>query len=129
MKVRIKGDIAHNHACGCSKCWKPDGAVFSVVAVAPTDNVEVLENGDKLAVVDSAALIQRNACKESGVHMYGPVDRDHPFKGLAFVHPGAFSRNGLDEAGLCGLCFLDHRERLRPSKDVWRTGAPARTRP
>ena len=60
VKVRIKGDIAHNHACGCTKCWKPEGAAFSVVAVAPTENVEVLENGDKLAVVDPAALIQRH---------------------------------------------------------------------
>jgi S-(hydroxymethyl)glutathione synthase len=46
VKVRIKGQIAHNHACGCTKCWKPNGAVMSVVAVAPHENVEVLENGD-----------------------------------------------------------------------------------
>ncbi|MGO8557823.1 GFA family protein, partial [Rhizobium ruizarguesonis] len=70
-------------ACGCTKCWKPDGAVFSVVAVAPTESVEVLENGDKLAVVDSTALIQRHDCKECGVHMYGPVVREHPFQGLS----------------------------------------------
>ena len=25
VKVGIKGDVAHNHACGCTKCWKPDG--------------------------------------------------------------------------------------------------------
>ena len=25
VKVKIKGQIAHNHACGCTKCWKPDG--------------------------------------------------------------------------------------------------------
>ena len=41
VKVKIKGDIAHNHACGCTKCWKPEGAVFSVVAVAPTESVAV----------------------------------------------------------------------------------------
>lgn len=28
VKVGIKGDVAHNHACGCTKCWKPAGAVF-----------------------------------------------------------------------------------------------------
>ncbi|OWO94151.1 S-(hydroxymethyl)glutathione synthase [Rhizobium esperanzae] len=94
VKVRIKGDIAHNHACGCTKCWKPEGAVFSVVAVAPTESVEVLENGDKLAVVDPAALIQRHACKECGVHMYGPVKREHPFQGLSFVHPERFQESG-----------------------------------
>ena len=25
VKVGIKGDVAHNHACGCTKCWKPEG--------------------------------------------------------------------------------------------------------
>ena len=52
VKVGIKGDVAHNHACGCTKCWKPEGATFSVVAVVPRENVTVLENGDKLHVVD-----------------------------------------------------------------------------
>ena len=103
VKVRIKGDIAHNHACGCTKCWKPDGAVFSVVAVAPTDNVEVLANGDKLAVVDPAALIQRHACKDCGVHLYGPVDRDHPFKGLSFVHPERFQEQGWAKPGFAAF--------------------------
>lgn len=103
VKVRIKGDIAHNHACGCTKCWKPDGAVFSVVAVAPTDNVEVVENGDKLAVVDPAALIQRHACKACGVHLYGPVERDHPFKGLSFVHPERFQEQGWAKPGFAAF--------------------------
>ena len=53
VKVGIKGDVAHNHACGCTKCWKPEGATFSVVAVVPRDSVSVLENGDKLQVVDA----------------------------------------------------------------------------
>ena len=29
VKVGVKGDVAHNHACGCTQCWKPDGVVFS----------------------------------------------------------------------------------------------------
>ena len=61
-------------------------AIFSVVAVAPTEKVSVTENGDKLAVVDPSALIQRHACQVCGVHMHGPVERDHAFKGLTFVH-------------------------------------------
>lgn len=104
VKVRINGDIAHNHACGCTKCWKPDGAVFSVVAVAPTESVEILENGDKLAVVDASALIQRHACKECGVHLYGPVERDHPFKGLSFIHPERFEEK--DWAGPSFAAFV-----------------------
>ena len=94
VKVRITGQVAHNHACGCTKCWKPDGAMLSVVAVAPSDKVEVLENGDKLRVVDPSALIQRHACTGCGVHMHGPVERDHPFKGLTFVHPERFQERG-----------------------------------
>ena len=94
VKVRIEGDVAHNHACGCTKCWKPKGTAFSVVAVVPSDKVTVLENGDKLAVVDPSALIQRHACKQCGVHLHGPVERDHPFKGLSFIHPERFDTSG-----------------------------------
>lgn len=90
VKVKVSGGIAHNHACGCTKCWKPEDAVLSVVAVAPSDTVQVIENGDKLAVVDPSALIQRHACKECGTHMHGPVERDHAFKGLSFIHPELF---------------------------------------
>src|SRR5213595_627501 len=73
VKVKVKGQIAHNHACGCTTWWKLDGAIFSVVAVAGTSDVTVAENGDKLKVVDPAALILRHACTGCGVHMYGPV--------------------------------------------------------
>lgn len=62
VKVEIEGQIAHNHACGCTKYWKPQGAVFSVVAVVPRDHLRVTENEDKLSVVDSSATIQRHAC-------------------------------------------------------------------
>ena len=103
VKVKVAGGIAHNHACGCTKCWKPAGATFSIVAVAPHDSVTVLENGDKLAVVDSNALIQRHACKGCGVHMYGPVERDHPFKGLDFIHPERFEQTGWPEPGFAAF--------------------------
>jgi S-(hydroxymethyl)glutathione synthase len=103
VKVKIKGDIAHNHACGCTKCWKPEGAVFSVVAVAQSDSVEVVENGDKLAIVDGSALIQRHACKACGVHMHGPVERDHPFKGLSFIHPERFEESGWAAPGFAAF--------------------------
>src|SRR5260221_10217705 len=80
VKVAIKGQIAHNHACGCTKCWKPNGALFSVVAVIPRDQLSVTENADKLAVVDAAATIQRHACKGCSVHMYGRIEnKKHPF--------------------------------------------------
>lgn len=103
VKVRIEGQVAHNHACGCTKCWKPKGAIFSIVAVAPVDKVKVTENGDKLKVVDSSALILRHACTGCGVHMHGPVERDHAFKGLAFVHPERFQESGWQEPGFAAF--------------------------
>ncbi len=87
VKVEITGQVAHNHACGCSKCWKPSGALFSVVGVVPRDNVKVVANADKLAVVDPSATIQRHACKACGVHMFGRIEnKNHPFYGLDFIH-------------------------------------------
>src|SRR5213593_5173789 len=87
VKVAIKGDVAHNHACGCTKCWKPAGATFSVVAVVPRDSLTVTANGHKLKVVDSNATIQRHACTGCGVHMYGRVENTkHPFHGFDFIH-------------------------------------------
>jgi S-(hydroxymethyl)glutathione synthase len=103
VKVRIKSDIAHNHTCGCTKCWKPAGAVFSVVAVAPSESIDVTENADKLPVVDPSALIQRHACKACGVHMYGPVERDHPFKGLSFIHPERFQEDDWAAPGFAAF--------------------------
>jgi S-(hydroxymethyl)glutathione synthase len=87
VTVKIKGNVAHNHACGCTKCWKPKGANFSVVAVVGRDNLSVTANGNKLKIVDPAAVIQRHACTGCGVHMYGRIEnRNHPFYGLDFVH-------------------------------------------
>ena len=87
VTVTLASDVAHNHACGCSKCWKPEGAAFSVVAVVGRDKVTVTANGQKLKVVDSGATIQRHACKDCGVHMFGRIEnKGHPFHGLDFVH-------------------------------------------
>ena len=86
--VSIKGQCAHNHVCGCTKCWKPAGALFSQVAVVSRDNLKVTSNEDKLAVVDAKAAIKRYACKNCGVHMYGRIDNDqHPLFGFDFIHP------------------------------------------
>src|SRR3954466_6688486 len=87
VEVRISSQTAHNHVCGCTKCWKPAGALFSQVAVVPRAKLEVIKNVDKLKVVDSNATIQRYACTGCGVHMYGRIENaKHPFYGLDFVH-------------------------------------------
>jgi len=86
VEVELGANTAHNHACGCTKCWKPEGAVFAVVAVVPRDKVKVTANGHKLKIVDASATIQRYACTGCGVHMYGRIETDHAFHGLDFVH-------------------------------------------
>jgi S-(hydroxymethyl)glutathione synthase len=95
VKIRIEGSIAYNHACGCTKCWKPAGADFSVVAVVPREKLSVVQNGNKLQVVDPSATIQRHACRDCGVHMYGRIEnKNHPFFGFDFVHPERFQESG-----------------------------------
>ena len=87
VQVTVKAQCAHNHVCGCTKCWKPKGALFSLVSVVPRDSVTVTANADKLAVVDPSATIQRYACRDCGVHMYGRIENQkHPFYGLDFIH-------------------------------------------
>ena len=87
VTVKLDGDVAFNHVCGCTKCWKPEGALFSLVAVIPREKVSVTANAQKLKIVDSTAAIQRYACSGCGVHMYGRIEnKSHPFYGFDFVH-------------------------------------------
>ncbi|KAK7403743.1 hypothetical protein QQX98_010482 [Neonectria punicea] len=97
VEVTLGGNVLHNHACGCSKCWKPEGALFSIVAVIPRDQVEVTANSDKLHIIDESAAIQRNACRDCGVHLFGRIEKDHPFKGLDFVHVELSDAKGWQE--------------------------------
>jgi S-(hydroxymethyl)glutathione synthase len=87
VEVSVASQSAHNHVCGCTKCWKPSGALFSQVAVVPRDKLAVTKNASKLKVVDANAAIQRHACTGCGVHMYGRIENtSHPFYGLDFIH-------------------------------------------
>jgi S-(hydroxymethyl)glutathione synthase len=104
VTVEIKGDVAHNHACGCSKCWKPEGAAFSVVGVVPSSNLSVIPGNKKLQIIDEAAAIRRHACESCGVHMYGRIEnRDHPFYGLDFIHPELFQEEGAAAPGFAAF--------------------------
>ncbi len=95
VSVAIDGQCAHNHVCGCTKCWKPAGALFSLVAVVPRDKVRATANPDKLAVVDPNAVIKRHACTGCGVHLYGRFENEkHPFFGLDFIHTELSSQEG-----------------------------------
>jgi S-(hydroxymethyl)glutathione synthase len=87
VQVTIRAQSAFNHVCGCTKCWKPEGALFSQVAVVGRDNLSVTANAEKLKVVNQAAAIQRHACQGCGVHMYGRIEnQSHPFYGFDFIH-------------------------------------------
>ena len=98
VKVKIDAQTAHNHACGCTQCWKPEGALFSQVAVVSRDAVSVIENEDKLEIIDASQGIQRHACKECGVHMFGRIeDENHPFYGLDFIHTELSNESGWSQ--------------------------------
>ncbi|MBP7242646.1 S-(hydroxymethyl)glutathione synthase [Amaricoccus sp.] len=98
VEVKVGAQTAHNHVCGCTKCWKPEGAIFSQVAVVGRDSVTVTSNGQKLKIVNEAAPIQRHACTGCGVHMYGRIEnKEHPFYGLDFVHTELSGESGWSE--------------------------------
>ncbi|MEX2123662.1 MAG: S-(hydroxymethyl)glutathione synthase [Woeseia sp.] len=126
VTVSVSSQSAHNHVCGCSKCWKPDGALFSMVAVVSSDSVKVTANKDKLKVVDEKAVIKRYACSKCGVHMYGHIDdKKHPFYGLDFIHTELSSQDGwsppefaafvssIIEAGFSPAKMTNVRKRLK----------------
>ena len=103
VTVKIDSQVLYNHACGCTKCWKPRGAIFSIVGVVPRDKVTVTANEDKLEVVDPSATILRHACKVCGVHMYGPIEKEHAFKGLAFIHAERSKEEGWAPPGFAAF--------------------------
>ena len=104
VEVKVDAQSAHNHACGCTKCWKPEGATFSVVAVVPRDKLSVTAHEEKLKVVDDKATIQRHACKDCGVHMYGRIEnKDHPFHGLDFIHTELSPQAGWSAPGFAAF--------------------------
>lgn len=104
VEVKVDTQTLHNHACGCTKCWKPAGAVFSLVAVAPRDKVSVVAHGEKLKIVDESAVIQRHACRECGAHMFGRIEnKNHPFYGLDFVHTELSPQSGWAAPGFAAF--------------------------
>ena len=126
VTVELGANVAFNHVCGCTKCWKPAGATFSMVAVVPREKLKVTGSEQKLKVVDATAPIQRYACSSCGTHMYGRIEnRNHPFYGFDFVHPELFREEGwaapefaafvssIIEAGQPPARMAEVRSRLR----------------
>lgn len=68
------------------------------MAVVSKDAVQIAANEDKLQIVDESATIQRHACKECGVHMFGRIENtEHPFYGLDFIHTELSNEAGWSE--------------------------------
>lgn len=104
VAVSIQGQSNYNHVCGCTKCWKPAGALFSQVAAVSRDNLKVTANADKLTVVDPAAPIKRYACTDCGAHMYGRIDNaGHPLYGFDFIHTELSPDPGWAPAGFAAF--------------------------
>ncbi|GBL56151.1 glutathione-dependent formaldehyde-activating protein [Pseudomonas citronellolis] len=104
VEVAVGAQTLHNHACGCTKCWKPAGATFSVVAVVPRDKVSVVAHPEKLQIVDESAVIQRHACRECGAHLFGRIENTgHAFYGLDFVHTELSPQEGWSAPGFAAF--------------------------
>jgi len=52
VTVEISSQTAHNHACGCTKCWKPKGAIFAQIAVVSRAKVKATFWAEKLQSVE-----------------------------------------------------------------------------
>ncbi|KAL3455332.1 putative glutathione-dependent formaldehyde-activating enzyme [Aspergillus heterothallicus] len=115
VTVKLTSNVAHNHACGCSKCWKPEGALFSIVGVVPRDALSISANQNKLSIIDESAPIRRYACKECGVHLFGRIEVDHPFKGLDFVHTELSDEEGWQAVQFAGFVSSLIGQGLDPS--------------
>lgn len=104
VAVRVHSQVAFNHACGCTKCWKPAGALFSVVGVVPRDKLAVTAHGEKLKVVDDKATIQRHACTVCDTHLYGRIEnKEHAFYGLDFIHTELSPDTGWNGPGFAAF--------------------------
>lgn len=117
VEVKIDSQVAHNHACGCTKCWKPAGAIFSVVGVVPRDKVTVTAHGSKLKIVNESAPIQRHACTSCGTHLFGRIEnKNHPFHGLDFIHTELSPQTGWAPAGFAAFVSSVIESGTPPSK-------------
>ena len=87
------------------------------IQVRNDENVTVLENGDKLQIVDTSATIQRYACKGCGTHMYGRIEnKGHPFYGLDFIHPELFQEAGSAAPGFAAFVSSVIESGVTPSE-------------
>jgi hypothetical protein len=116
--VTITTQSAYNHVCGCTKCWKPMGAMFSQVAAVPRDKFRVTKNADKLKIVDTNAAVQRYACETLGgtvklgararlaIGHQPPLPRRSALAGQGFCSSPRVSQATPEELYICTLSHL-----------------------
>lgn len=123
VEVEVNNDYLFNHLCGCTQCWKPDGAAFSMLAAVPREAVRVTRHEEKLKVVDPDKLLHRYACKDCGVHMYGVIDKpDHVFHGFAFIHPDRSRDAGYSPPTFAAFVSSAIEGGVAPSDMAWVRG-------
>jgi len=95
VEMAIKGQSAHNHVCGCTKCWKPKGALFSAGRRRNARKPRRQGERNKLAIVDPKATIQP-LCLQGvrGPHVCRIENRAIRCYGFDFI-----SHRALNEAG------------------------------
>ncbi|CDK25307.1 unnamed protein product [Kuraishia capsulata CBS 1993] len=95
-------------------------AIYMIKLIDPSllykHPVKVTANEDKLSIVDTSAAIQRHACKECGVHLYGRIEVDHAFKGLDFVHVELSDVKGWQEPQFAGFVSSIIEQGFDPAK-------------
>ena len=120
VKVGITGDVAHNHACGCTKCWKPDGR--NLLGGRRGAARQCHGAGKRRQAADRRCVRgdPAHACKGCGTHMYGRIEnKGHPFYGLDFIHPELFQEAGSAAPGIRGVRVVGDRVR-RQAGSRWR---------
>src|SRR2546421_563974 len=82
MRLPLSEDVAMLGSLGATYAAPRGGITMASVKIHP-------------AVDDPKAAIQRYACKDCGVHMYGRIEnRGHPLYGFDFIHTERSNESG-----------------------------------
>lgn len=95
VPMSVNHDQLCNDVCGCSQRWRRVGALLPMIAVAPTDKVNVIANGRKVRVVERSKTIQRGAGASCRAYMHGPISAfKHALNALTIIHAECFNTFG-----------------------------------
>jgi S-(hydroxymethyl)glutathione synthase len=70
---------------------------FSIVAVIPRDQLAITSGAKKLGVVDEVRHHPQKCLQDMWRTPFGRIEKDHPFKGLDFVHVELSDESGWQE--------------------------------